>query len=78
MEIESETSDKPIKFGKPNLSLNLIDESDSSVFTIWSIISQDKVMTLVHQTHLYANGDKIEQKFGIDEQEMKRYSLAFF
>ena len=58
--IESETSDKPIKFGKQNLSLNLIDEADSSPLTIWSIISQDIVMTLVHQTILYASSDKIE------------------
>ena len=58
--IESETFDKPIKFGKQNLSLNLIDEADSSPLTIWSIISQDIVMTLVHQTNLYANSDKIE------------------
>ena len=76
--IESETSDKPIKFGKQNLSLILIDEADSSPLTIWSIISQDIVMTLVYKTNLYANSDKIEYKFGIDGQEMKRYFLAFF
>ena len=52
--IESETSDKPIKFGKQNLSLNLIDEADSSPLTIWSIISQDIYYLLQHE-HWHTN-----------------------
>ena len=53
---------------------NLIDELDSSALTIGSkIFSHCIVMMVVHQTNLYENRDKIEEKFEIDEQELKRF-----
>ena len=70
--IKSGTSDKPIKSGEPNLSPNLIDELDSSALTIGSkIFSRDIVMMLVHETNLYENRDKNEEKFEVDKQEME-------
>ena len=67
-----EISDKPIQSGEPNLSPNLIDELNSSAITIGSkIFSRDIVMMLVHQTNLYENRDKNEEKFEVDKQEME-------
>ena len=76
--IESETSDKLFKFGKPNLSLNLIDESDSSALTIWILehdFSRYSYDASSKQTFIQIV-KKIEHKFGIDDHQ-KNFLWAF-